>query len=634
MAQGKSPTVDPFGLAPLPAADAFGLAPLAPANDPLGLAPLASPQSPTTAPAATTRPAAGSNGNSHGKPVPPRAKASPRATSAAPASLLTELAPLDGNALQPLPDAGLVPLSDTGGDWDPFGAGSLGDPLLAGDPLAAAGATPAPAAPPANNDWKDQALWVFLRACPPFAASMLVHLAVVVTLAMFVIKERQASVIALRGSSGQDGGSDQLRELEAEASLYIPDTADPLLSAQLTKVDDVSGLAGAKLDIELDTKELEAAIEKTKIEEFRLPTIQASLTSREVQKKETLIKEYGGNQVTESAVLKGLAWLARNQAEDGSWSLKGAYANGGKNEDQAAATGFALLAFQGAGHTHRPNSDLPTDYSKVVGSGWSALLKMQKPTGRFQTGSGNAGSMYTHAICTIAACEIYGMTQDKQFLEPAEKALQFAIDAQADTGGWRYAPKQGGDMSVTGWYAMALQSAQMAGLKVPSDAFMKLTKFLDDVSHEDRTKYSYEAGTPATHVLTAEGLLCRQYLGWKRNDPRMRKGVDYLLTQPLGQGKRRNTYYWYYGTQVMHHLGGEPWRKWNGWLRAELPPTQVRVGPERGSWSPEGDAWSEQGGRLYTTCLCLFMLESYYRHTPIYHKDNATAAAEPPKEAS
>jgi hypothetical protein len=171
-------------------------------------------------------------------------------------------------------------------------------------------------------------------------------------------------------------------------------------------------------------------------------------------------------------------------------------------------------------------------------------------------------------------------------------------------------------------------------LKVPSDAFVKLTKFLDDVSHEDHTKYSYEAGTPATHVLTAEGLLCRQYLGWKRNDPRMRKGVDYLLTQPLGQGKRRNTYYWYYGTQVMHHLGGEPWRKWNGWLRAELPPTQIRVGAERGSWSPEGDAWSEQGGRLYTTCLCLFMLESYYRHTPIYHKDNATVAAEPPDAGS
>jgi hypothetical protein len=618
MSQGKSPIADPFGLPPLPAADAFGLAPLTAASDPFGLAP-----EPAAAPPAIGNKPTGEK--TAARAVPPRRKApvrSPSLIKASPAALASP----DGAGLQPLPGDGLVPLASADGAWDPFAPLSSGDPLLVADPLAAPAATPAPASP--NADWKEEPLWLFLRACPPFAASMLAHLAVVVTLAMFVIKEKSSGVIALRGAAGQDGGSDQLQLLEEAASLYIPETANPLQSALIAKVDDVSGLAGAKLDVSLDTKELEAAIEKTKLEEFRLPTIQTSLTSREVQKKETLIKEYGGSQVTEAAVLKGLAWLARNQSDDGSWSLTGDYADGAKKEDQAAATGFALLAFQGAGHTHRLNPDLPTDYSKVVGNGWSALLKMQQPSGRFQAASGNAGSMYTHAICTIAACEIYGMTQDKQFLEPAEKALKFAIDAQAETGGWRYAPKQGGDMSVTGWYAMALQSAQMAGLKVPSDAFVKLTKFLDDISHEERSKYSYEPGTPATHVLTAEGLLCRQYLGWKRNDPRMRKGVEYLLANPL-QSKRRNTYYWYYGTQVMHHLGGEPWRKWNGWLRAELPPTQIRVGAERGSWSPAGDAWSEQGGRLYTTCLCLFMLESYYRHTPIYHKDNG--AAEPIK---
>jgi hypothetical protein len=617
MSQGKSPTADPFGLAPLPSADAFGLAPLTPVNDPFGLSPAsaepvpASPANQVRNSPVSERPAA--------RAVPPRPK-----------TLVRPQAPgLDGAGLQPLPGDGLTALPGADSAWDPFAPASPGESFPGADPLAGPATPPPPAAP--NSDWKDEPLWLFLRACPPFAASMLAHLAVVVTLAMFVIQEKTSGVIALRGAAGQDGGSNQLQLLEEASSLYIPEVANPLQSALLAKVDDMSGLSGAKLDVALDTKELEAAIEKTKLEEFRLPTIQTSLTSRKVQKKETLLKEYGGTQVTEAAVLKGLAWLARNQAEDGSWSLTGDYADGAKKEYQAAATGFALLAFQGAGHTHRANSDLATDYSKVVGSGWSALLKMQQPSGRFQAATGNAGSMYTHAICTIAACEIYGMTQDKQFLEPAEKALKFAIDAQAETGGWRYAPKQGGDMSVTGWYAMALQSAQMAGLKVPSDAFMKLTKFLEDVSLEERAKYSYEPGTSATHVLTAEGLLCRQYLGWKRNDPRMRKGVEYLLANPL-QANRPNTYYCYYGTQVMHHLGGEPWRKWNGWLRAELPPTQIRVGAERGSWSPAGDAWSEQGGRLYTTCLCLFMLESYYRHAPIYHKDTTSASNETMKE--
>ena len=48
-----------------------------------------------------------------------------------------------------------------------------------------------------------------------------------------------------------------------------------------------------------------------------------------------------------------------------------------------------------------------------------------------------------------------------------------------------------------------------------------------------------------------------------------------------------------------------------------------QAGPDKGSWDPKGkspDAWAvrDQGGRLYVTCLSLYMLEVYYRHLPIY----------------
>ena len=39
---------------------------------------------------------------------------------------------------------------------------------------------------------------------------------------------------------------------------------------------------------------------------------------------------------------------------------------------------------------------------------------------------------------------------------------------------------------------------------------------------------------------------------------------------------------------------------------------------ERGSWDPQGDAWGSQGGRLYVTCMSLYMLEVYYRYLPLY----------------
>jgi hypothetical protein len=58
-----------------------------------------------------------------------------------------------------------------------------------------------------------------------------------------------------------------------------------------------------------------------------------------------------------------------------------------------------------------------------------------------------------------------------------------------------------------------------------------------------------------------------------------------------------------------------------------LPKQQVKQGKERGSWDPEGDAWGDVGGRLYVTCLSIYMLEVYYRHLPLYRKTPQPLAA-------
>jgi len=42
-------------------------------------------------------------------------------------------------------------------------------------------------------------------------------------------------------------------------------------------------------------------------------------------------------------------------------------------------------------------------------------------------------------------------------------------------------------------------------------------------------------------------------------------------------------------------------------------------GPERGSWYVK-EAWSDRGGRLYTTTLSILTLEVYYRYLPMYRK--------------
>jgi hypothetical protein len=118
--------------------------------------------------------------------------------------------------------------------------------------------------------------------------------------------------------------------------------------------------------------------------------------------------------------------------------------------------------------------------------------------------------------------------------------------------------------------------------------------------------------------MTAEGMLCRQYLGWPRDSEAMARCVHSLSGEHVFDGSENDYYYWYYATQVLHHYGGSPWRTWNERMREQLPALQVKLGVEEGSWAPQGAPWGGQGGRLYTTCMAIYCLEVYYRHMPLY----------------
>lgn len=348
------------------------------------------------------------------------------------------------------------------------------------------------------------------------------------------------------------------------------------------------------------------------------PSIGLEFSGRDEGIKKTMLKAYGGTALTEEAVKEGLSWLARQQRTRGSWSMAGPYKNGSRAENEEAATAMALLAFQGAGYT--PNGNKSEAFSRVVARGWKSLLRSQREDGSFL---GNLTDprhqLYTQALCTIALCELYGMTRDEEYREPAQRAVDYCVKHQSPEGGWRYEPGIDADLSVTGWFAMALQSARMAGIEVPSPTYDAITKFLNSVQFEEGSLYAYHVGDGATQAVTAEGLLCRQYLGWKHDDKRLRGGVDYLLAN-LPQWDRRNVYYWYYATQVCHHMEGADWQKWNGVMRQLLPENQEKRGAERGSWDPAGDRWGETAGRLYVTCLSLYTLEVYYRHMPVYRR--------------
>src|SRR6187401_1283962 len=166
---------------------------------------------------------------------------------------------------------------------------------------------------------------------------------------------------------------------------------------------------------------------------------------------------------------------------------------------------------------------------------------------------------------------------------------------------------------------MALQSARSANLTVPDEAWGMADLYMDSVQHRDGALYSYQAHGGPTPVMTAEGLLCRMYLGWQKDRPGLVNGVEYLAQNNLPATNNPNIYYWYYATQVMHHYGGDEWEEWNTHMRDVLVQSQERSGHAAGSWDPRGDH-AGAGGRIYMTALSTCTLEVYYRHLPIFRQ--------------
>jgi hypothetical protein len=336
----------------------------------------------------------------------------------------------------------------------------------------------------------------------------------------------------------------------------------------------------------------------------------------------------GGTPESEEAVQLGLQWLAVQQQPDGSWIIDPHHPQYHRGATNVSATAFALLPFLARGETHKGSQDINT-YTKQVERGIDYLIKMQQKDGRLPGGDG----MYTHAVATIALCEDLGMTNDPKLRGPAQRAIDYILFSQdPNGGGWRYGPKQPGDLSVTSWALMALKSGQMAGLNVPREALEKATKYLDHVNGADG-RYGYTSpqgdghSAPVPAVMTAAGTICRQYLQSSSGqagaaDTRslgVMKSADIILKH-MPNPNVKNYYYWYYATYALLPIGGDPWKQWNPAVRDLLVGMQDKgtANPAlKGSWDPKDSGPIAGSGRVGVTALALLTLEVYYRHLPL-----------------
>ncbi len=327
------------------------------------------------------------------------------------------------------------------------------------------------------------------------------------------------------------------------------------------------------------------------------------------------------------ALTIALDYLAREQTKEGYWSQS-------ENDYQVGIAGLALQAFIGG-------ECVPKDYSSNINAAINFLKTKYHPSSEYQSGTKDRaicgglieGSMYEHAIATLALIEALVKNNDLSLAPIIEDALQLIIRAQntehkpellggpvnvdsEDYGGWRYSPDStDSDISVTGWQILALKGALSAGFSIPEWSLPKAADYLRSCYDEDYHSFGYTSSGGEGCARTGMGALGLQLSGYP-DDPLIKPALRYMQDNaPTWEfedpGDGWPFYYWYYGSRAMLLAGGEYWRIWKDWT------CRLLIDHQNGDGSWTG-AQSEEEMEIYTTALGALMLELCCGHLPVY----------------
>lgn len=307
-----------------------------------------------------------------------------------------------------------------------------------------------------------------------------------------------------------------------------------------------------------------------------------------------------------AAVDRGLAWIARGQAADGT------FGRGGAKETSGiwALCGMAFLA-----RGHLPGSE---PYGKNIERIITKLAEVQREDGYLGT---RDGKMYSHCISTLFLSEVSGMVKPELQLvidKTLPKALKLILDAQAvakdpdHSGGWRYQPdSRDSDLSCSGWALMALRSARLNGAQVPPSAIKKAVDYIIRRQDENQGCFGYQNKNQYAVTLTGAGILCLSLCG-EHGNPAIGKAARFLMEKYPALPEQQYCFYGlYYTAQGLFQLGGREWAEFSRWMYD--------------SWIPKqhADGYWERGenDRFYQTAMVILAFTVPYRLLPIYQRD-------------
>lgn len=320
----------------------------------------------------------------------------------------------------------------------------------------------------------------------------------------------------------------------------------------------------------------------------------------------------------EESIDRGLAYLERNQAKDGSFK-----SGMGRN---TGITSLCVMAFLSRGYT--PGTG---PYGDVINRSIDFVLDSQNKNGMIVSEPSH-GPMYSHCISTLMLSEVSGMVDPNRQVridEVLSKAVGVILSAQnvkkssSHAGGWRYQhTSNDSDISCTGWALMALRSARGNGAPVPEKAIERAVRYVKICRSRDGG-FSYQGKKNQSGLArTGTGLLCLELTG--EHDSKVnREAGDWILKHlPRRFGRESHFYYGlYYCSQGMFQLGGQYWSRWADRMFEMVLKYQEdkKKSEHYGSW-PAGSGNEGKAGRCYATSMSILAMTVSCRQLPIYQR--------------
>ncbi len=340
----------------------------------------------------------------------------------------------------------------------------------------------------------------------------------------------------------------------------------------------------------------------------------------------------------ESAVDRGLAYLASVQEEDGRFPSEDAA--------QPAVTSFAVMAFLSRGHMPdegKYGAQISRAIDFVLSTqrrrGYFSLLPVTPPVGHLSPAQ---TVNYNHSIAGLMLGEVYGMTRGERSTK-IEAAITNALiyhrevqtrqkEKPSDIGGFRYGypegPNASSDMSVTGWALMFLRSARNAEFNVPKQYFDEGLDFVErcyekDPALHDKGVFRYRplesdptANPQITLANTASSMLTL-ILGGRHTHAGIPAGAAWFRSRDYPRPWQDGYYYLssYYSSQATAQVGGDTWNQIFPQIARNLLQEQT---PE-GGWPIAGGA-ERNYGAAYSTSLAILALTPAYQLLPIYQR--------------